>query len=88
MCSRQKPLQIIGIRKGLGERQIFELKEGKEKAGEETERRARTKALRWGRAWFVPGPVGRLTRLKPGRPGSRGLQVHFTLTVMRTHEAF
>lgn len=95
---RQKLLQIFGIRKGLGERMIFELKEGKEKVRKETEERERTKtkALRWKRTWFVLGPVGRLICLKPRKawepkqigPVGQDVQLGFTLTVMRTHEGF
>ena len=51
------------------------MRERKEKASKETEKRARTRALRWGRTWFVPGPVGRPMCLKPRKarePGHAG----------------
>lgn len=68
----------MGTRRGLGERMIFELKEEKEHAGKETEKRAgaKTKALKWKRTWFVRGPVGRHVGLKPGKawePSREGL---------------
>ena len=60
MCAGQKLLWIIGMRKSLGKGMIFELKKGKEESKKGTRKRARTKAPRQERTWFVPGTVRRL----------------------------
>lgn len=74
MCSGQKLLQIVGIRRGLGERMTFELKEGKENTRKETEKsaRAKRKAPKWKRTWFVLDPVGKRMCLKAWEPKQIG----------------
>lgn len=66
MSAGQKQLWIIRIGKGLGKGTMFELKEEKKDARKGTEKRARTKAPRWKRTWFVLGLVGRLMWLETG----------------------